>query len=58
VRAMEEAIALIRELCDGGEPVTFDGAFYQVTGLLPAPARTRGDDGRWIGGPWRSGPRS
>jgi alkanesulfonate monooxygenase SsuD/methylene tetrahydromethanopterin reductase-like flavin-dependent oxidoreductase (luciferase family) len=37
VRALEEAIALIRQLCDGGEPVSFDGAFYQVTGLQPAP---------------------
>jgi alkanesulfonate monooxygenase SsuD/methylene tetrahydromethanopterin reductase-like flavin-dependent oxidoreductase (luciferase family) len=37
VRAMEEAIALIRELSGGGEPVTFDGDFYQVSGLDPAP---------------------
>jgi alkanesulfonate monooxygenase SsuD/methylene tetrahydromethanopterin reductase-like flavin-dependent oxidoreductase (luciferase family) len=37
VRAMEEAIALIRALSGGGEPVTFDGAFYQVSGLDPAP---------------------
>lgn len=37
VRAMEEAITLIRALCGGGEPVTFDGAFYQVSGLAPAP---------------------
>src|SRR5215470_3736477 len=37
VRAMEEAITLIRALSGGGEPVTFDGAFYQVTGLAPAP---------------------
>ena len=36
VRAMEEAITLIRALSGGGEPVTFDGAFYQVTGLAPA----------------------
>jgi alkanesulfonate monooxygenase SsuD/methylene tetrahydromethanopterin reductase-like flavin-dependent oxidoreductase (luciferase family) len=37
VRAMEEAITLIRALSGGGEPVTFDGAFYQVTGLAPGP---------------------
>jgi alkanesulfonate monooxygenase SsuD/methylene tetrahydromethanopterin reductase-like flavin-dependent oxidoreductase (luciferase family) len=37
VRAMEEAITLIRALSGGGEPVTFDGAFYQVTGLAAAP---------------------
>ncbi len=37
VRAMEEAIALIRALCGGSEPVTFDGAFYQVAGLQPSP---------------------
>lgn len=37
VRAMEEAITLIRALCGGGEPVTFDGAFYQVSGLHPSP---------------------
>jgi alkanesulfonate monooxygenase SsuD/methylene tetrahydromethanopterin reductase-like flavin-dependent oxidoreductase (luciferase family) len=37
VRAMEEAITLIRALSGGGEPVSFDGAFYQVYGLDPAP---------------------
>jgi alkanesulfonate monooxygenase SsuD/methylene tetrahydromethanopterin reductase-like flavin-dependent oxidoreductase (luciferase family) len=37
VRAMEEGIALIRALSGGGEPVTFDGDFYQVYGLDPAP---------------------
>ncbi|HXW43904.1 MAG TPA: LLM class flavin-dependent oxidoreductase [Streptosporangiaceae bacterium] len=36
VRAMEEAITLIRALCDGTGPVTFDGEFYQVSGLDPA----------------------
>jgi alkanesulfonate monooxygenase SsuD/methylene tetrahydromethanopterin reductase-like flavin-dependent oxidoreductase (luciferase family) len=36
VRALEEAIGLIRALCGGGAPVTFDGEFYQVTGLEPA----------------------
>jgi alkanesulfonate monooxygenase SsuD/methylene tetrahydromethanopterin reductase-like flavin-dependent oxidoreductase (luciferase family) len=38
VRAMEEAITLIRMLCGGGDPVTFDGEFYQVSGLDPADA--------------------
>jgi alkanesulfonate monooxygenase SsuD/methylene tetrahydromethanopterin reductase-like flavin-dependent oxidoreductase (luciferase family) len=37
VRAMEEAITLVRALCGGGEPVTFDGSFYQVAALQPAP---------------------
>ena len=37
VRAMEEAITLIRALCGGPDPVTFDGDFYQVYGLDPAP---------------------
>ncbi|MCO5993328.1 LLM class flavin-dependent oxidoreductase [Actinoallomurus rhizosphaericola] len=37
VRAFEEAINLVRALCGGGEPVTFDGEFYQVTDLEPAP---------------------
>jgi alkanesulfonate monooxygenase SsuD/methylene tetrahydromethanopterin reductase-like flavin-dependent oxidoreductase (luciferase family) len=36
VRAMEEAITLIRTLSGGGAPVTFNGEFYQVTGLDPA----------------------
>ncbi|WP_336207086.1 LLM class flavin-dependent oxidoreductase [Nonomuraea sp. LPB2021202275-12-8] len=36
VRALEEAITLIRELSGGGRPVTFDGEFYQVTALEPA----------------------
>jgi len=39
VRAMAEAITLIRALSGGGdEPVTFDGEFYQVSGLDPAGA--------------------
>ncbi|MFI9155816.1 LLM class flavin-dependent oxidoreductase [Streptomyces sp. NPDC053367] len=37
VRAMEEAITLIRALCGGGERVTFEGEFYQVHDLDPAP---------------------
>jgi alkanesulfonate monooxygenase SsuD/methylene tetrahydromethanopterin reductase-like flavin-dependent oxidoreductase (luciferase family) len=36
VRALEEAIVVVRALCGGGDPVTFDGEFYQVTGLVPA----------------------
>ncbi|MEV0317317.1 LLM class flavin-dependent oxidoreductase [Streptomyces sp. NPDC050658] len=38
VRAFEEAITLVKLLSGGGEPVTFEGEFYQVTGLEPAPA--------------------
>ncbi len=38
VRAMEEAITLIRALSGGGDPVTFDGEFYHVSGLEPAEA--------------------
>jgi alkanesulfonate monooxygenase SsuD/methylene tetrahydromethanopterin reductase-like flavin-dependent oxidoreductase (luciferase family) len=38
VRAMAEAITLIRALSGGGEPVTFDGEFYHVSGLDPAGA--------------------
>jgi alkanesulfonate monooxygenase SsuD/methylene tetrahydromethanopterin reductase-like flavin-dependent oxidoreductase (luciferase family) len=37
VRALEEAITLIRALSGGGAPVTFDGEFYQVSALEPAP---------------------
>ncbi|CAJ64109.1 MULTISPECIES: LLM class flavin-dependent oxidoreductase [Frankia] len=36
VRAMEEAIVVVKALCGGGDPVTFDGEFYQVAGLVPA----------------------
>jgi alkanesulfonate monooxygenase SsuD/methylene tetrahydromethanopterin reductase-like flavin-dependent oxidoreductase (luciferase family) len=35
VRALEEAVVVVRALSGGGEPVTFDGDFYQVTGLVP-----------------------
>ncbi|MBG0830181.1 LLM class flavin-dependent oxidoreductase [Planomonospora sp. ID67723] len=38
VRALGEAITLVRALSGGGDPVTFDGEFYQVTDLEPAPA--------------------
>jgi alkanesulfonate monooxygenase SsuD/methylene tetrahydromethanopterin reductase-like flavin-dependent oxidoreductase (luciferase family) len=40
VRALEEAIMLVRALSGGGDPVTFDGEFYQVTDLAPAAAPT------------------
>jgi alkanesulfonate monooxygenase SsuD/methylene tetrahydromethanopterin reductase-like flavin-dependent oxidoreductase (luciferase family) len=40
VRALEEAITIIRALSDGGDPVTFDGEFYRVTELEPADAPT------------------
>jgi alkanesulfonate monooxygenase SsuD/methylene tetrahydromethanopterin reductase-like flavin-dependent oxidoreductase (luciferase family) len=36
IRALEEAIKVVRALSGGGDPVTFDGEFYQVTGLAPA----------------------
>jgi alkanesulfonate monooxygenase SsuD/methylene tetrahydromethanopterin reductase-like flavin-dependent oxidoreductase (luciferase family) len=38
VRALEEAVILVRALSGGGDPVTFDGEFYQVTELAPAAA--------------------
>jgi alkanesulfonate monooxygenase SsuD/methylene tetrahydromethanopterin reductase-like flavin-dependent oxidoreductase (luciferase family) len=38
VRQMEEAIVVVRGLSGGGDPVTFDGEFYQITGLAPANA--------------------
>jgi alkanesulfonate monooxygenase SsuD/methylene tetrahydromethanopterin reductase-like flavin-dependent oxidoreductase (luciferase family) len=38
VRALEEAIMVVRALSGGGDPVTLDGEFYQVTGLTPAAA--------------------
>ena len=40
VRALEEAIMVVRALSGGGDPVTFDGEFYQVTELTPAAAPT------------------
>jgi alkanesulfonate monooxygenase SsuD/methylene tetrahydromethanopterin reductase-like flavin-dependent oxidoreductase (luciferase family) len=36
VRALEEAIMVVRALSGGGDPVTFDGEFYHVTALTPA----------------------
>jgi alkanesulfonate monooxygenase SsuD/methylene tetrahydromethanopterin reductase-like flavin-dependent oxidoreductase (luciferase family) len=38
VRALEEAILVVRALSGGGDPVTFDGEFYQVTELTPSAA--------------------
>jgi alkanesulfonate monooxygenase SsuD/methylene tetrahydromethanopterin reductase-like flavin-dependent oxidoreductase (luciferase family) len=38
VSAMAEAITLVRALSGGGDPVTFAGEFYQVSGLDPAAA--------------------
>ncbi len=40
VRALEEAIVVVRALTGGGDPVTFDGEFYHVTELTPAAAPT------------------
>ncbi|WP_020577420.1 LLM class flavin-dependent oxidoreductase [Actinopolymorpha alba] len=40
VRAMEEAIVVVRMLSGGGGPVTFDGEFHQVHGLTPAAVPT------------------
>jgi len=40
VRALEEAIIVVRALSGGGDPVTFDGEFYHVSGLTPAAAAT------------------
>jgi alkanesulfonate monooxygenase SsuD/methylene tetrahydromethanopterin reductase-like flavin-dependent oxidoreductase (luciferase family) len=40
IRALEEAMIIVRALSGGGDPVTFDGEFYQVTGLTPAATPT------------------
>ena len=40
VRALEEAITVVRALSGGGAPVTFEGEFYNVTALTPAAAPT------------------
>ncbi|MDG4765859.1 LLM class flavin-dependent oxidoreductase [Solwaraspora sp. WMMD406] len=37
VDAFEEAIVLVKKLCGGGAPVTFQGRYYQVNNLAPAP---------------------
>jgi Luciferase-like monooxygenase len=38
IRALEEAIVIVKALSGGGDPVTFDGEFYEVTELMPAVA--------------------
>jgi alkanesulfonate monooxygenase SsuD/methylene tetrahydromethanopterin reductase-like flavin-dependent oxidoreductase (luciferase family) len=40
IRNLEEAIIVVKALSGGGEPVTFDGEFYQVTALAPTTAPT------------------
>jgi alkanesulfonate monooxygenase SsuD/methylene tetrahydromethanopterin reductase-like flavin-dependent oxidoreductase (luciferase family) len=40
IRALEEAIVVVRALSGGGDPVTFDGEFTHVTALTPAAAPT------------------
>jgi alkanesulfonate monooxygenase SsuD/methylene tetrahydromethanopterin reductase-like flavin-dependent oxidoreductase (luciferase family) len=40
IRALEEAIVVVRTLSSGGDPVTFDGEFYQVTELVPSAGPT------------------
>jgi alkanesulfonate monooxygenase SsuD/methylene tetrahydromethanopterin reductase-like flavin-dependent oxidoreductase (luciferase family) len=40
IRALEEAIVVVRALSGGGDPVTYGGEFYQVTELTPAAAPT------------------
>jgi alkanesulfonate monooxygenase SsuD/methylene tetrahydromethanopterin reductase-like flavin-dependent oxidoreductase (luciferase family) len=40
IRALEEAIMVVRALSGGGDPVTFDGEFYNVIELTPAIAPT------------------
>ncbi len=40
IRALEEAILVVRALSGGGQPVTFDGEFYHVAELTPAAAPT------------------
>ena len=40
IRALEEAIMVVRALSGGGDPVTFEGEFYNVTELKPAEVRT------------------
>ncbi|WP_211265794.1 LLM class flavin-dependent oxidoreductase [Actinacidiphila oryziradicis] len=40
VRMLAEGITLVKALTGGGDPVTFDGEFYQVDALTPAQAPT------------------
>jgi len=54
VRALEEAIMVVRDLSGGGRSGHVDGEFYQVTGLN---ARGRSNPPIWIGAlarrPWQ-----
>jgi alkanesulfonate monooxygenase SsuD/methylene tetrahydromethanopterin reductase-like flavin-dependent oxidoreductase (luciferase family) len=40
VQAFEEAIVLVKMLSGGGEPVTYEGRYYQVNQIEPAPVAT------------------
>ena len=40
IRALEEPMTIVRTLSGGGDPVTFECEFYQVTGLTPAATPT------------------
>ena len=40
IRALEEAIIVVKALTGGGKRLDFDGEFYPVTGLMPSPAPT------------------
>jgi alkanesulfonate monooxygenase SsuD/methylene tetrahydromethanopterin reductase-like flavin-dependent oxidoreductase (luciferase family) len=46
IRALEEAIMVVRALSSGGDSVTFNGEFYQITELAPSAAPT---PPTWIG---------
>jgi alkanesulfonate monooxygenase SsuD/methylene tetrahydromethanopterin reductase-like flavin-dependent oxidoreductase (luciferase family) len=37
VRALEEGIQVVQALHGGGDPVVFEGEFYEVAGLMPSP---------------------
>ena len=52
IRALEEAIKVVRALSGGGDPVTFAGEVYTVTELAPATAPT---PPIWIGSAARKG---
>jgi alkanesulfonate monooxygenase SsuD/methylene tetrahydromethanopterin reductase-like flavin-dependent oxidoreductase (luciferase family) len=40
IRALEEAVMVVRALSGGGDPVTYDGEFFHVTELTPAATPT------------------
>ncbi|WP_374023713.1 LLM class flavin-dependent oxidoreductase [Mycobacterium sp. HNNTM2301] len=52
IRALEEAITLTKALTGGGDPVTFDGEFYQVYDLAPTTGPT---PPIWVGSGGRRG---